>query len=59
MSAAQVILRWDLQRGIVVISGSSNPEHIRENLDLFGFELSDEEMGQIAALDRGEKHDWY
>ena len=34
-------------------------EHIRENLDLFGFELSDEEMEQIATLDRGEKHDWY
>ena len=59
VSAAQVILRWDLQRGIVVIPGSSNPEHIRENLDLFGFELSDEEMEQIATLDRGEKHDWY
>ena len=59
VSAAQVILRWDLQRGIVVIPGSSNPEHIRENLDLFGFELSDEEMMQIADLDRGEKHDWY
>ena len=40
ISAAQVILRWDLQRGIVVIPGSSNPEHIRENLDLFGFELT-------------------
>ena len=59
VSAAQVILRWDLQRGIVVIPGSSNPEHIRENLDLFGFELSDEEMEQIATLDRGDKHDWY
>ena len=59
VSAAQVILRWDLQRSIVAIPGSSNPEHIRENLDLFGFELSDEEMEQIAALDRGEKHDWY
>ena len=59
VSAAQVILRWDLQRGIVVIPGSSNPEHIRENLDLFGFKLSDEEMRQIAGLDRGEKHDWY
>ena len=59
VSAVQVILRWDLQRGIVVIPGSSNPEHIRENLDLFGFELSDEEMEQIATLDRGEKHDWY
>lgn len=59
VSAAQVILRWDLQRGVVVIPGSSNPDHIRENLDLFGFELNPEEMEQIAALDRGEKHDWY
>jgi len=53
------MLRWDLQRGIVVIPGSSNPEHIKENLDLFGCELSKEEMEQINALDRGEKHDWY
>ncbi len=59
VSAAQVILRWNLQRGVVVIPGSSNPEHIRENLDLFGFELTEEEMAAIAALDRGEKHDWY
>ena len=59
VSAAQIILRWDLQRGIVVIPGSSNPDHIRENLDLFGFELTEDEMRQIAALDRGEKHDWY
>ena len=59
VSAAQVILRWDLQRSIVVIPGSSNPDHIKENLDLFGFELTDEEMEQIGALDRDEKHDWY
>ena len=59
VSPAQVILRWNLQRGIVVIPGSSNPDHIRENLDLFGFELTQEEMDKIAALDRGEKHDWY
>ena len=59
VSAAQVILRWDLQRSIVVIPGSSNPNHIKENLDLFGFELTDEEMEQIEALDRDEKHDWY
>ena len=59
VSAAQVILRWDLQRGVVVIPGSSNPDHIRENLDLFSFELTPEEMDRIAALDRGEKHDWY
>ncbi len=59
VSPAQVILRWDLQRGIAVIPGSSDPEHIKENLDLFGFELSDEEMAAIRALDRNEKHDWY
>ena len=59
VSAAQVILRWDLQRGIVVIPGSGNPEHIKENLDLFGFELTADEMEQIRALDRNEKHDWY
>lgn len=59
VSAAQVILRWDLQRSIVVIPGSSNPDHIKENLDLFRFELTDVEMEQIGALDRDEKHDWY
>ena len=59
VSPAQVILRWDLQRGIVVIPGSGNPDHIRENLDLFSFALTDEEMEEINALDRGEKHDWY
>lgn len=59
VTPAQVILRWNLQRGIVVIHGSSNPDHIRENLDIFGFELTEEEMGQIAELDRGEKYEWY
>ena len=59
VSSAQVILRWDLQRGIVVIPGSSNPEHIKENLDLFGFSLTDEEMTAISNLDRNEKHAWY
>ena len=59
VSSAQVILRWDLQRGIVVIPGSGNPDHIKENLDLFGFELTEDEMEKILLLDRGEKHDWY
>ena len=58
-SSAQVILRWDLQRGVVVIPGSSNPDHIKENISIFDFELTAEEMEQIAALDRNEKHDWY
>ncbi|MCD8238660.1 MAG: aldo/keto reductase [Clostridiales bacterium] len=59
VTSAQVILRWNLQKGVAVIPGSSNPDHIRENLDLFGFELTDEEMEQINSLDRNEKHDWY
>lgn len=58
-SSAQVILRWNLQKGVVVIPGSSNPEHIQENTELFDFTLTDEEMAKINALDRGEKHDWY
>ena len=58
-SSAQVILRWNLQKGVVVIPGSSNPDHIQENTELFDFELTEEEMGRINALDRDEKHDWY
>ena len=58
-SSAQVILRWNLQKGIVVIPGSSNPDHIKENTELFDFELTNEEMEKINSLDRGEKHDWY
>lgn len=58
-SSAQVILRWNLQKGVVVIPGSSNPDHIQENTELFDFELTGEEMAGINALDRGEKHDWY
>jgi diketogulonate reductase-like aldo/keto reductase/flavodoxin len=58
-SSAQIILRWNLQKGVVVIPGSSNPEHIQENTELYDFELTDDEMNQINALDRNEKHDWY
>ena len=58
-SSAQVILRWNLQKGVVVIPGSSNPAHIQENTELYDFELTEEEMRQINALDQNEKHDWY
>lgn len=58
-SSAQVILRWNLQKGVVVIPGSSNPEHIKENTELYDFELTEEEIEQINALNRDEKHDWY
>lgn len=58
-SPAQVILRWDLQNGVAVIPGSSSPKHIRENISIFDFELTADEMKQIAKLNRNEKHDWY
>lgn len=59
VSSAQVILRWNLQKGVVVIPGSSDPDHIQENTELYHFELTEAEMEQINALDRNEKHDWY
>ena len=59
VTSAQVILRWHLQRGVVAIPGSSNPDHIKENISVFDFELTDAEMEKIATLDRNEKHDWY
>lgn len=58
-STAQVILRWNLQKGVVVIPGSSNAAHIRDNISIFDFMLTDGEMEQIAALNKDEKHDWY
>lgn len=56
-TGAQVILRWQLQAGYIAIPGSSNPDHIAENYDIFDFELSSEEMQQIAALDTGERYE--
>lgn len=58
-SVAQVILRWNQQRGIITIPGSSNPDHQKENMEIFDFELSNEEMNKISNLNRDEKHDWY
>ena len=49
-TTAQVMLRWQLQRGIVSLSKSANPERVRQNFDIFDFELSAEDMDKIATL---------
>jgi len=52
-TVAQVVLRWLIQRGAVVIPKSVRPERMRENVDVFDFELADDQMTRIAALDTG------
>lgn len=52
-SVAQVVLRWLIQRGVVVIPKSVRPDRMAENMDVFGFELSPQEMASIADLDTG------
>lgn len=52
-SVSQVILRWNIQRGVVIIPKSTHEERIRENFDIWDFELNEEEMKQIASLDMG------
>ncbi len=53
---AQVILRWHTQMGTSIIPGSKNPEHIADNADIFDFQLTDEEMAEIAKLDGTKKY---
>ncbi|MBR1630021.1 MAG: aldo/keto reductase [Lachnospiraceae bacterium] len=55
-SNAQIILRWHIQSGNVVIPGSKNPEHIRDNFNIFDFELSAEDMEKIAKIDKGVRY---
>jgi D-xylose reductase len=55
-SAAQVVLRWGLQRGVCVIPKTSKVERLRENIDLFDFELSDQDMHDIQSLERGLRY---
>ena len=56
-TSAQIILRWQVQAGYIAIPGSSNPEHIAENYDIFDFELSEDEMQSIYELDRQERYE--
>ena len=53
-TAAQIIMRWHIQENNVVIPGSKTPSHIADNIDVFDFELSAEEMAEICALDKGK-----
>lgn len=53
---AQIILRWHIQDGNIVIPGSKSPAHIKDNFDLFDFSLTEEEMEKIAALDKNTRY---
>lgn len=55
-TAAQALLRWHIDAGNVVIPGSKNAAHVRENADIFDFRLTEEEMEAIAALDKNERY---
>ena len=55
-SSAQIILRWHIQDGNIVIPGSKNPAHIKDNFDLFDFSLNPEEMARISAMDRKKRY---
>ncbi len=52
---AQIILRWHIQEGFSVIPGASNPDYIKENIKIFDFELTDEEMSRIRSLNREKR----
>ena len=55
-SNAQIILRWHVQKGNQVIPGSTNPDHIKDNIDIFEFELTDAEMEDIAGLNKNVRY---
>lgn len=55
-SSAQIILRWHIQDGNIVIPGSKNPDHIKDNFDIFDFALTDAEMEQITAMDKQKRY---
>lgn len=55
-SPVREILRWSVQKGFITIPGSRNPDNIRENIDIFDFILTDEEMASIETLDQGKRY---
>lgn len=56
-TSAQVILRWQLQAGYIAIPGSSDPEHIAENYDIFDFELTEEDMKEIDRVNKNQRYE--
>jgi alcohol dehydrogenase (NADP+) len=54
VTPAGVVLRWNVERGVVPIPSSTDAEHVIENADVFGFSLTDEDRDQIDALERSE-----
>lgn len=58
-SSAQIIIRWHIQSGNIAIPGSSNEQHINENFDVWDFSLTDDEMNQIANLERNRRNSTY
>ena len=58
VSEAQILLRWGIQKGYAVLPKSANAERMRQNIDLFGFEIDDQDMAAIAKMDRGEGVAW-
>lgn len=55
-SAAQVLVRWSLQKGVLVIPKSTRPERVRENAQVFDFELSPEDMAVLETLNCGRRY---
>ena len=56
-TSAQIILRWQLQAGYIAIPGSKNPDHIKENISIFNFELSDEDMKKIYNINENRRYE--
>ena len=54
-SNVQIILRWHIQAGNIVFPKTTNPDHMKDNFDIFDFELTADEMAEIAALDNGKR----
>ena len=56
-TSAQIILRWQLQAGYIAIPGSKNPDHIKENIHIFDFSLTEEDMNQIYRINKNKRYE--